>query len=51
MYTLKEIQKLVEDSKDFTPDEQTSVALSLPTIVGSLYCLKMEQLYGKKVYV
>ena len=50
-YTLKEIQKLVDDSKDFTSDEQTSVALSLPTVVCSLYCLKMKKKYNKTVYI
>ena len=50
-YTLKNISELVEKTKDFTANEQTMIALSLPITVCSLYCVEMENKYGKKVNI
>lgn len=51
IYTLANIIKIVDDSKDFTPDEQTNLARSLPILVCSLYILHMELRHNIKVII
>jgi len=47
--TAENIEKLVDDTKDWTASEMSSVSIALGMTAGCLYALKMEQKYGKKV--
>lgn len=46
--TLLQIEKLVDDTKDLTPEEQRIIAKSLGITVCALYVLKMKSKYNKK---
>jgi hypothetical protein len=49
--TTAEIKKMVDDSKDMTPEEQRKIALSLPMTACALYVLEMKKRHNKKVSI
>lgn len=48
--TAKNIEKLVDDTKDWKSNEMSSISIALGMTSGALYALKMEDKYGIKVY-
>ena len=49
--TLSRIEEIVDETKDLTPKEQTSVAYSMPMIACGLYVLKMKSKYGISIAI
>lgn len=49
--TTANIEKLVDDTKDYTEDEMISIANSLGVTACALYVLKMKEKYNKRVSI
>ena len=49
--TLSRIEEIVDETKDLTPKEQTTVAYSMPMTACGLYVLKMKSKYGISVAI
>lgn len=49
--TLSRIEEIVDETKDLTPKEQTSVAYSMPMTAFGLYVLKMKSKYGINIAI
>jgi len=47
--TIKEIEKLVDESKDLSIDELIKIAYSLGMTECALFCLLFEKKYKKKI--
>ena len=48
-FTLSEIEKIVDETKDLTIKEKIEVAYSMPITACGLYVLKMQTKYGIKI--
>jgi hypothetical protein len=50
-WTLKNIIKIVDESKDLTRDEQTKIALSMPIYACALFVAHMKQRHNISVAI
>jgi hypothetical protein len=51
MLTIEKIKELVDETKDLTSKEQTTIAYSLPITACGLYVLEMKRRHNKVVSI